>query len=363
MKDILFVDDERELLDGLRARLYKHRHDWNMKFVVSGPEAIAEFERQHVDLIVSDVRMPGMDGGQLLSVVKERWPTTVRIIVSGYSDPVQAARLTSLAHQYVAKPCDGGATGEHRRAMFLPAGSPEPGDPAQGGGPHRHAAGHAQDLRPPAGGAVPAHGDHRRHRRHRQCRCGDREARCCRSRTPRFFRLRKPMVRIKDAVTYLGFRHHSQSGAYRGGLLAVAEPPGPGRFGSRAAARSTRSWAAAACKSVAGPRTLSRRCLAGGPAARHWILDPDPGMSQRTEAGHGHVAGTGLAAVRMRTADGGRQPRRDRRLSAGPVGPALSHRRSGGAASHAGHDCLARLRSAGSARGIACAAAGAGAWA
>jgi len=32
MKDILFVDDERELLDGLRARLYKHRHDWNMKF-------------------------------------------------------------------------------------------------------------------------------------------------------------------------------------------------------------------------------------------------------------------------------------------------------------------------------------------
>ena len=107
MKDILFVDDERELLDGLRARLYKHRHDWNMKFVASGEEAIAAFETQHVDLIVSDVRMPGMDGGQLLGVVKQRWPTAVRIIVSGYSDPVQAARLTSLAHQYVAKPCDG----------------------------------------------------------------------------------------------------------------------------------------------------------------------------------------------------------------------------------------------------------------
>ena len=107
MKDILFVDDERDLLDSLRARLYKHRHDWNMKFVESGDAAIAALERQHVDLVVSDVRMPGMDGGELLSVVKERWPMAVRIIVSGYSDPVQAVRLTSLAHQYIAKPCDG----------------------------------------------------------------------------------------------------------------------------------------------------------------------------------------------------------------------------------------------------------------
>jgi len=86
--------------------------------VLSGDEAIATFEQQHVDLIVSDVRMPGMDGGQLLSVVKERWPKTVRIIVSGYSDPAQAVRLTSLAHQYVAKPCDGQQLEKHRRALL-----------------------------------------------------------------------------------------------------------------------------------------------------------------------------------------------------------------------------------------------------
>jgi YesN/AraC family two-component response regulator len=98
MKNIVFVDDERELLEGLRSRLYKHRAEWDMKFVVSGDEAIAIFEKQPVDLIVSDVRMPGMDGGQLLTLVKQRWPTTMRIIVSGYSDPVQAVRLTSLAH-------------------------------------------------------------------------------------------------------------------------------------------------------------------------------------------------------------------------------------------------------------------------
>jgi HD-like signal output (HDOD) protein len=107
VKDIIFVDDERDLLESMRTRLYKRRRDWNMKFMASGAEAVAAFETQHVDLIVSDVRMPGMDGGQLLAVVKERWPDTARIIVSGYSDPVQAVRLTSLAHQYIAKPCDG----------------------------------------------------------------------------------------------------------------------------------------------------------------------------------------------------------------------------------------------------------------
>jgi HD-like signal output (HDOD) protein/ActR/RegA family two-component response regulator len=107
MRNILFVDDDRALLDSLKARLYKHRHDWNMNFVLSGEQAIAALERQPFDLVVSDVRMPGMDGGQLLTVVKQRWPTAMRIIVSGYSDPVQAVRLTSLAHQYIAKPCDG----------------------------------------------------------------------------------------------------------------------------------------------------------------------------------------------------------------------------------------------------------------
>ena len=60
MKNIVFVDDERELLDGLRARLYKHRSSWNMKFVESGEEALAVFEKEPVDLIVSDVRMPIM---------------------------------------------------------------------------------------------------------------------------------------------------------------------------------------------------------------------------------------------------------------------------------------------------------------
>jgi len=106
MKNIIFVDDEPDLLDSLRVRLYKHRRDWSMKFLASGEQAVAELEGSPVDVVVSDIRMPGMGGGQLLNILKERWPATIRIVLSGYADESQTLRLTSLAHQYVAKPCD-----------------------------------------------------------------------------------------------------------------------------------------------------------------------------------------------------------------------------------------------------------------
>ena len=204
MKDILFVDDERDLLDGLRARLYKHRHDWNMKFVSSGAEALAAFEQQHVDLVVSDVRMPGMDGGELLTTVKQRWPTTVRIIVSGYSDPVEAVRLTSLAHQYVAKPCDGQLleniiercfnlqdllAQEPLRRMVgsigeLPAMPKTYGRLQAALSQPNVTAGEVADI-VNADAAI--------------------ASKVLQITNSAFFRLRKPMVRIKDAVTYLGF--------------------------------------------------------------------------------------------------------------------------------------------------------------
>jgi len=204
MKDIVFVDDERELLDSLRARLYKHRQDWNMKFVVSGEEAIATFEEQHVDLIVSDVRMPGMDGGQLLALVKQRWPTAVRIIVSGYSDPVQAVRLTSLAHQYVAKPCDGRQLENIIERCFnlqdllsqeplrklvgrigkLPAMPKTYGRLQVALSQPTVTAGEVGDI-VNADAAI--------------------ASKVLQITNSAFFRLRKPMVRIKDAVTYLGF--------------------------------------------------------------------------------------------------------------------------------------------------------------
>jgi putative nucleotidyltransferase with HDIG domain len=106
MKTIIFVDDDQDLLESMRTRLYKYRHDWTMLFFRDGVQAIDAFKEQPIDLIVSDIRMPGMDGGQLFTVLKERHPATIRIILSGYADAAQALRLTLLAHQYVAKPCN-----------------------------------------------------------------------------------------------------------------------------------------------------------------------------------------------------------------------------------------------------------------
>jgi HD-like signal output (HDOD) protein len=204
MRNIVFVDDDRELLDSLRARLYKHRHDWNMQFLSSGGEAIAILEKQHVDLIVSDVRMPGMDGGQLLTVVKQRWPTTVRIVVSGYSDPVQAVRLTSIAHQYVAKPCDARELEGIIDRCF-----------------HLHDLLGQESLRKLVGriGSLPAmpktYARLQSALSQPAVTAGDIAdivntdaaiaSKVLQITNSAFFRLRKPMVRIKDAVTYLGF--------------------------------------------------------------------------------------------------------------------------------------------------------------
>lgn len=106
MKRILFVDDETALLDGLRGRLRSLRARWQMVFVESGSRAITELEQQPFDVVISDMRMPGMDGAALLKVVAERWPQTIRIVLSGYSEDHQSARLLSVAHQYLSKPCE-----------------------------------------------------------------------------------------------------------------------------------------------------------------------------------------------------------------------------------------------------------------
>lgn len=77
-----------------------------MVFALGGAAALAEIERRTFDVVVSDMRMPGIDGAALLTQVKQRHPRTVRMVLSGQTDMETAMRSVFVAHQFLSKPCD-----------------------------------------------------------------------------------------------------------------------------------------------------------------------------------------------------------------------------------------------------------------
>jgi HD-like signal output (HDOD) protein/CheY-like chemotaxis protein len=105
---VLFVDDEPYLLAALRRMLRSERDRWDMLFASSGAEALALIEAEPVDAIVSDMRMPGMDGPELLARVQEGWPATARIILSGQADRDSVTAIIRSTQQFLAKPCEAG---------------------------------------------------------------------------------------------------------------------------------------------------------------------------------------------------------------------------------------------------------------
>lgn len=108
-KNILFVDDDPAVLGGLRDALRRQRRRWNLKFVGSAAEALAELERASYDVVVSDMRMPQVDGTALLTQVQARHPGAARIVLSGHADPVAIVKSLPVAHQFLSKPCEPGA--------------------------------------------------------------------------------------------------------------------------------------------------------------------------------------------------------------------------------------------------------------
>jgi HD-like signal output (HDOD) protein/CheY-like chemotaxis protein len=103
---ILFVDDEPRVVAGLRRMLRcRPGAGWEMSFFDSGRDALAAMEQQPADVIVTDFRMPGMDGGQLLDHVRRRYPDTARLILSGHTAQDDLMRVITTAHQFLTKPC------------------------------------------------------------------------------------------------------------------------------------------------------------------------------------------------------------------------------------------------------------------
>ena len=105
MKRILFVDDEPHVLDGLQDQLRKQRKVWQMVFALGGEQALAELECAPFDVVVSDMKMPGLDGAQLLARIKAEHPAAARIILSGYAERDAVINALPVAHQFLSKPC------------------------------------------------------------------------------------------------------------------------------------------------------------------------------------------------------------------------------------------------------------------
>lgn len=105
---VLFVDDEPRLLEGIRLAL--RRSGLTIHTAASGEDALAFLASRDVDVVVSDERMPGTQGSELLTQVYEAMPDTVRILLTGQATPEAAARAVNQArvHRFLTKPTSPG---------------------------------------------------------------------------------------------------------------------------------------------------------------------------------------------------------------------------------------------------------------
>jgi HD-like signal output (HDOD) protein len=105
VRRILFVDDEPQILRAMQRSLRRRSADWDMVFAGSALEALAALTAGHFDVVVSDGRMPEMDGIALLEQIKAEYPTTIRIMLSGHADEEAIIPALPAIHQFLSKPC------------------------------------------------------------------------------------------------------------------------------------------------------------------------------------------------------------------------------------------------------------------
>jgi len=121
-KRILFVDDEPMVLQGLQRMLRQMRGEWDMVFATGGEAALKLMAQAPFDVIVTDMRMPGMNGAELLQQVMRLYPSTVRLVLSGHADRDLVAQCVGVAHQYISKPCEPEQLKTTIRSVCIPGG-------------------------------------------------------------------------------------------------------------------------------------------------------------------------------------------------------------------------------------------------
>jgi HD-like signal output (HDOD) protein len=101
---VLFVDDDPNVLNLLEATIAALRREWDGAVASSGERALELLKTREFDVVVSDMRMPGMTGCELLNRVLREHPGSARIIMSGFTDEDTLVATVGAAHQFLPKP-------------------------------------------------------------------------------------------------------------------------------------------------------------------------------------------------------------------------------------------------------------------
>jgi len=98
-RTVLFVDDEELILRSLKIAFLEEQ--FNQLFAESAQEALEILQKEQVHIIVTDIRMPGMDGIELLKIVREKYPHIIKIVFTGFMDT--SALYTEFAEGEIFK--------------------------------------------------------------------------------------------------------------------------------------------------------------------------------------------------------------------------------------------------------------------
>lgn len=107
MRRVLFVDDEPRILQGIENLLFDLYEEWDITTAENGHDALLRLSEQEFDVLVTDMRMPGMDGADLLDQVRVRFPNVALFVLSGHADREALLSTLGTVHRFLAKPCDG----------------------------------------------------------------------------------------------------------------------------------------------------------------------------------------------------------------------------------------------------------------
>ena len=102
---LLFIDDDPAVLDGLRRLLRPMRERWDIQFASGGAAGLEALDSSPPDVLITDIRMAGIDGTVVLRHAADKHPDVVRIVLSGHMEFEEELRRRSMAHKFLTKPC------------------------------------------------------------------------------------------------------------------------------------------------------------------------------------------------------------------------------------------------------------------